>query len=164
MQPNLVRGAVVLCDFPFETKPTLRGPTRHYCLFVDQCSGLDGSPLLIVAYGTSRLDEQMARLHTPGHGVLSVPSQFIKGSSMPGKVTHFLARHVALIPPDWVYPKFSARLDFIRPERRTTAHHAKLYQEFELFEDVMDLAADKAVEYNLATGLVGLPHRYSWRG
>lgn len=142
------------------------------CPFL-KCGAIDLAPgrldsiiaqLVGDAYGTSRLDEQMARLHTPGHGVLSVPSQFIKGSSMPGKVGHFLARHVALIPPDWVYPKFSARLDFIRPERRTTAHHAKLYQEFELFEDVMDLAADKAVEYNLATGLVGLPHRYSWRG
>ncbi len=156
MLPTLSRGTVLRALFPFQGRPTQRGPAAHFCLFVDRCMGSRGSELIVIAYGTSQLDEQLARIHEPGHGLFSVPSQYMKGSPMPGQVTHYLARHLAVVPPTWIHSHFRARFNFLRPEKGQTAQQAQLLQQFELFEDLLEISAKYIVDYHLHTGRVGL--------
>lgn len=151
------RGAILKARFPFETSPTEPGPFPHYCLFGGQMEGRNGESLFLLAYGTSRLDDEVIRLHGHGHGILSVDSQFVRGE-MSGRVTHFLARHVAVVSSRWVHDNWRARLDFVRPEARLKdQYRQRLFQQFEAWEEVMDNAASAALAHFLETGVLGLP-------
>lgn len=153
--PNFVRGSVVKCSFPYVDSPSSPGPQPHYCLFVDSFE-IDGHQYYAVCYGTSRLDDALLSNHSGA--IFSVDSNLVKGSPMPGRVTHFVCSHVAVIPDRWVYQNFSARLDFIRPERREGDHVRKrMYQQFESLEPIMDQEALIAVNYCRRTGKPGLP-------
>lgn len=152
--PNLVRGAVLKCSFPYDSAPTQPGPLPHYCLYIDSVE-VEGSRYVAVCYGTSRLDEELLRAHSGA--VLSVASQFIKGD-MPSGVAHFVCNHVAAIPEAWIYGNFVARLDFIRAERRRTdQRRQRLYEAFEAVEDVMERAALDVLNHFTSTGRIGLP-------
>jgi len=152
---TLSRGSILKCRFPFDSAPGLPGPNAHYCMFSDMHSE-GGQPYFAVAYGTSRLDPALISAHGTRHGILSIGSTFIRGA-MTGPVTHFIARHVAIVPISWVYSNFSARLDFMRPEARTDQHRLTMYRQFEAFEEIMDRAALSALNHFLTTGQPGLP-------
>ena len=152
---TLHRGSIVRALFPFENDPLRPGPFPHYCLFSDRLEGVDGW-FYVVSYGTSRLDEDMIKQHGQEGGILSIDSKFVKGE-MSGPVTHFLARHVAVIPDTWIDDSFSARLDFFRPQlRENDPHRQRLFREFEAFEAVLDEASYEALDYFEKTGRVGL--------
>lgn len=158
-----LRGSVVLCDFPFVERPDQRGSSEHFCLVV-HAEEEDGRKLVAVCYGTSRLDEKMLASH--GGAILSVPSRFIKISrgKVPGDVAHFVCDHVALIPESWINDRFTGRLDFIRADaRQSDPVRQRLYQAFERFESLMQVAALQAVEHKRITGKVGLPPGKSLR-
>lgn len=153
---TLHRGSIVRAYFPFDSDPRRRGPFAHYCLFSDRLDGADGRSVYVVAYGTSRLDEDMIKQHGHGNGILSIDSKFVRGE-MSGPVTHFLARHVAVIPSTWVQENFSTRLDFMRPHsRENDLQRQRLFKEFEAFEAVLDEASYEALDYFEKTGRVGL--------
>lgn len=153
---TLTRGSIVKAAFPFEDAPDRPGPFDHYCLFVDRLVS-EQTELVMLAYGTSRMDDNLARRHGVGGGILSIDSKLVKGDRMGGPVTHFLARHVATVPKDWIDPKFRARLDFMRPEtRQTDAHRQRMYRLFEIFEDVMDGFAHEATKHLARSGRIGL--------
>ena len=107
--PQLMRGSVLKCMFPYEDNPNRPGPKPHYCLFIDQFE-YEGSIYVIVAYGTSRLDKQLMNAHR----VLDVPTEFLDGSKPENDqgVIHFLCDHVAILPlkSEWVNMRFSSRL------------------------------------------------------
>lgn len=154
------RGSVVLCNFPYAERPTQRGPQLHLCLVAARLDTTHGRSVYVVSYGTSRLDESMLSTHSAGGGVLSVPVQNLKlskGELPKGSVGHFLARHVAVIPSTWVYPRFGARFDFMRPESRLhDLTRQKLYDQFEVFEETMTRAAHEALDYFSTSGRIGL--------
>lgn len=152
-----LRGTVVLCSFPFQDKPSERGPHPHFCLVIDTVEDR-GEKLVAVCYGTSRLDD--ALVASQGGAVLSVPSRFIKVKSgfIPGQVMHLVLGHVALIPESWIDTRFSGRLDFIRAEsRQADPTRQRLYQSFSAYEPIMQVAAVQAALHRRATGLPGLP-------
>jgi len=60
--PNLIRGAVLKCSFPYDTDPAQPGPQPHYCLYIDSIE-VQGSRSIALCYGTSRLDEGLLRAH-----------------------------------------------------------------------------------------------------
>lgn len=152
---NFVRGAVIKCSFPYVDSPSSPGPHPHYCLFIDAFE-LSGDKYVAVCYGTSRLDDALLEHHSGA--VFSVDSRFVKGSPMPGRVTHFVCSHVAVIPDRWIYSNFSARLDFIRPERREGDHvRQRLFTLFEVMESIMLKEALTAVNHMRRTGKPGLP-------
>lgn len=152
--PSYVRGAVLKCRFPYDHSPEYPGPQPHYCLFIEQLQGVE-IPLVAVCYGTSRLDQDLLRAHQGA--VLSVASTFMRGN-MPGQVTHFICDHVALVPQDWIYKDFNARLDFIRPDSRANdPYRQHLYRQFEAVEPIMVRAALDALQTHRRTGLPGLP-------
>ncbi|WP_157903480.1 hypothetical protein [Cupriavidus malaysiensis] len=149
------RGTILRCFFPYDTHPQIPGPKAHYCLLAEQVE-LPGESLLAVCYGTSRLDNNLIRKH---NGVIfSVPSGLIRGT-MTGPVTHFVADHVALIKPTerWMELDWSARLDFMRPEKRENdPRRARLYTEFQAVEEAALRMVEEAVLHFQATGTVGL--------
>lgn len=153
---NLVRGAVLKCQFPFDSHPDRPGPWPHYCLYIDSVDSEAGIRYVAVCYGTSRLDDVLMRAREGA--ILSVSSQYIAGSELPGPVSHFVASHVAILPEDWIYSNFFARLDFIRPEKRSTdARRQRLFEQFVALEPVMASAALDALHYTLKSGRPGLP-------
>ena len=152
---SLSRGTILKCRFPFEDSPNSPGPAFHYCLFSTAIKVPGVSDHLIVAYGTSRLDDALLDTQGHKHGVLSVSSNFIKGT-MPGSVTHFVARHIAVVPAAWVDQRFNARLDFIRLESRKDQYRRQLFQQFEAFEHAMDEASEALYIEFLKTGKPGL--------
>jgi hypothetical protein len=148
------RGAVLKCLFPYIDRPTEAGPDPHYCLYVDDLVH-NGCQYVAGCYGTSRLDEGTLDAHSGA--VLSVDNDYIR-ARMPGRVTHFVCDHVAVIPIEWVYGDFHARLDFIRERSRMKdQRRQRLYAQFEAIEEAMERAAHEAVRYLLEAGVPGLP-------
>lgn len=160
---SLFRGTVVKCNFPFDVCPNKPGPKPHYCLYMDSVA-CDGKQYVAVAYGTSRLDTKMMDSHQGL--ILSVPANCISGS-IPSMSTdratistHFIADHIALLEVNaaWIYPNFSARLDFIREEKRHgDMRRQRLFHSFEYFEKHCQRSANEAITLFLSTKRVGLP-------
>jgi hypothetical protein len=150
---NFVRGGIVQARFPFDHAPGRPGPSFHYCLFVEAFQ-LESRQLYALCYGTSRLDEDLMAQHRGA--VLSVASDYIRGT-MSGGITHFVCDHVAIVAESWLKPNFTARLDFIREDRRTDARRQSLYRQFEAMEPVMRRAALDVAQHALETGQLGLP-------
>lgn len=153
MPDSYPRGTVLKCYFPYDSNPSQPGPLPHYCLVVEDYE-LAGQRYAALCYGTSKLDDRLMRTHRGL--VFSVPSNCISGA-MPGVITHFIGDHVALVSLDdrWRYPKFQARLDFVReqkdPQRR------RLFEQFTLFERAMVTNAIDALDHFRKTGKLGLP-------
>ena len=152
---NFVRGSVLKCSFPYVDSPSRPGPHPHFCLFADSFEIRDRQ-YLAVCYGTSRLDDALLQHHSGA--ILSVDSSLIKGSPMPGRVTHFVCSHVAVIPDLWVFPGFKARFDFMRPERRHGDRlRERMYEQFMALEPVIEREALMTLSYVQQTGRPGLP-------
>lgn len=151
----LARGAVVLANFPFTDRPKLPGRLPHYCL-VAATATLQDLRMVAVAYGTSRLDEELMRAHAGA--ILSVPSQLIKGATMPGPVTHFVMDHVAVMPihEAWVHP-VTARLDCFKAHHAQDPYRRQLLANFARMEHVLGDAAVKALSEQARTRQFGLP-------
>lgn len=152
-----LRGAVRLCEFPYEERPHQRGPQKHFCLVAEEFI-IAERRYLAVAYGTSRLDTHLLRAHAGA--VFSVPTQFVKIARgyMRNPVTHFVCSHVALIDEHWVDPSFQGRLDFIRPELRTQDPlRARLYDAFCTVEPLLENAALSSIHLLREQGVIGLP-------
>jgi hypothetical protein len=158
---NLVRGAVVKCLFPYDTKPNDPGPFFHYCLYAWHFAGADGTTWVAVAYGTSRLDEALLA-HQNGL-VLSVPAKMIRrdrvqADELAGAVTHWVTQHIAVVPESWIDARFSARIDFIREEkRRGDVHRQRAFELFTKHEVIMRESALNAVQSAITSGKPGLP-------
>ncbi|MDT8992770.1 hypothetical protein RQP54_17995 [Curvibacter sp. APW13] len=154
-QPQLVRGALLKCLFPFEDKPDLPGKSPHYCLLVESYEH-EGKTFLIVAYGTSKLDAALQRAHP----VLDIPTNLLSGSAIDANqgVIHILCDHLAIIPFDskWVYMNFSARLGVFKPEHAMQPARRNLRERFERAEPVIRAAAISLLREFLATRKVGL--------
>lgn len=154
-QPQLVRGAILKCLFPFEDKPNFPGPSPHYCLLVESFEH-EGNTFLIVAYGTSKLDAALQRAHP----VLDIPTNLLSGSSIDGNqgVIHILCDHLAIIPFDsnWVYMNFSARLGVFKPEHKMQPTRRNLLAKFEKAESAINAAAISLLREFLASQKVGL--------
>lgn len=154
---QFLRGAVVLCSFPFTERPNDQISKQHFCLVVDDVEH-EGNHLVAVCYGTSRLDEDLLRTHAGG--VLSVPRRCMRIAQgfMSCDVSHFVLDHVALIPRHWIDDRFVARLDFMRLEKRQNdPFRCRLYAAFQVAEPIMLMAATEAARHYKATGRVGLP-------
>lgn len=158
---NYVRGTVLKCSFPYEDNPSGPGPQPHYCLFIEAVE-VDGRWCHFVCYGTSRLDDDLIAKHRGA--IFSVDSSLIKGSPMPGRVTHFVCSHVALIEEFWIFPGFQARLDFMHPKRRKDDKlRERMYQQYVAIEQIMVSQALIALNFYRDTGKLGLPTDSSLR-
>ncbi len=83
---------------------------------------------------------------------------------MPGRVTHFVCSHVALIEESWIHPGFQARLDFMHPKRRKDDKlRERMYQQYVAIEQIMVSQALIALNFYRDTGKVGLPTDSSLR-
>jgi hypothetical protein len=157
MDTSLPRGAVVLCNFPYDDNPNVPGPTAHFCIVVESFEH-KGQQFAAVCYGTSADDQALFAQH---HGnVMTVSSSLIKGIEMSKGRTNFLADHVAIVPLNdkWFVPTVRGRLDIFRPEKRENdVQRARLFQQFEKLEKVMLRGAMIAAAHLLQTGKVGLP-------
>lgn len=153
--PPLARGTVLLARFPFDQAPKLPGPTPHFCLLA-HAMRIGELHLAAVAYGTSRLDEDL--LHQHRGLILSVPAQHIRGAQMASPVTHFVMDHVALMPliDAWFEP-FTARLDCFKAARRADPLRRRLFEQFELLEPVLRASALDAIRDARKTRQYGLP-------
>jgi hypothetical protein len=154
--PQMPRGTILLCRFPFQTSPKLPGPLFHFCLFVDAFEHGDVN-VAAMAYGTSRLDDALLEQHRGL--ILSVPAQHIKGAQMPGPVTHFVVDHVAVLPmvDAWVQPRFIARLDCFKQAHDADPLRRRLRQQFEQLEPVLRASALDATRDMIKTRRFGLP-------
>ncbi|WP_163013100.1 hypothetical protein [Burkholderia stabilis] len=155
---QIARGVVLKCLFPYDNDPHQPGPKPHYCLVADIPFSVGDQHYVAVAYGTSKLDENLLRAHRGL--ILSVDSAHLKGSALPGPVSHFVLDHVALVPlhEDWIYSDFRARFDFMREEqRRNDRERQRLYETFLLAERQMLAATDELLETFDRTQLIGLP-------
>ncbi|MBN3761290.1 hypothetical protein [Burkholderia sp. Ac-20365] len=135
---RIKRGVMLKCRFPYDDAPHLPGMKPHYCLAVTDALHFEGKVYVLVAYGTSKLDEDLLRAHQGL--ILSVPSIYIKGATLPEATGHFVADHVALLPltSDWIYEDFFGTLDFVATAaQENDARRSRLYESF--------LAAEKAM-------------------
>lgn len=153
--PPLARGTVLLARFPYDQAPRLPGPTPHFCLLAS-VSRFKDIDVAAVAYGTSRLDEDLLRYHQGL--ILSVPSQHIRGPEMSSPVTHFVIDHVALMPLNsaWFLP-FRARLDCFKPAHRSDPWRRRLLEAFEQCEPMLRASALEAIDSVIDTQQFGLP-------
>ena len=155
-KPLLVRGAVLKCLFPFEENPHSPGPSPHYCLFVDDFLGVDGEHLMVVAYGTSKLDQQLQDAHC----VLDVPTKLLSGSDIGSDqgVIHFLCDHLAIIQFEsaWVYMNFSARLGVFKESQQKEPARRNLLHKFQEAETILNKSAIALVREFLAKKKLGL--------
>jgi hypothetical protein len=157
MESSLPRGAVVLCNFPYDDNPDVPGPAAHFCMVVGQYEH-KGQQYAAVCYGTSADDEALFANHRGN--VMTVNSDLIKGIEMSKGRTNFLADRVAILPLNdkWFVPTVRGRLDIFRPEKREKdVHRTRLFQQFEKLEKVMLRAAMVAAAHLLQTGKAGLP-------
>lgn len=51
------------CLFPYDNDPHQPGPKPHYCLVADIPFSVGDQHYVAVAYGTSKLDENLLRAH-----------------------------------------------------------------------------------------------------
>lgn len=154
---QFLRGQVVLAGFPTFERPDAPAAKLHFCLVVDTVD-LGQERLIAVAYGTSKLDEELLETHSGA--VLSIPTSHIKigRGFMSGEVAHFVLSHVALIPQEWIDTSFAARFDFMRPEaRQNDPIRRRLYNAFVAAEPIMQSAALQAARHTEQTGCLGLP-------
>lgn len=152
---NLVRGSIVKCLFPYVDRPHTQGPLPHYCLFIEAFR-LAEQQVIAVCYGTSRLDAPLMARHQGF--VLSVDNSLIKGSRPPGRVTHFVCSHVALLDEHWVYPNFTGRFDFMRHDsRKADPVRNRMFEQFLAMEPVMEREALNVLRHHQSTGRLGLP-------
>lgn len=103
------------CLFPYDNDPHQPGPKPHYCLVADIPFSVGDQHYVAVAYGTSKLDENLLRAHRGL--ILSVDSAHLKGSALPGPVSHFVLDHVALLPLMKTGSTRTSELDSISCER-----------------------------------------------
>ncbi|CAM8643512.1 hypothetical protein MCEMSEM18_03571 [Comamonadaceae bacterium] len=154
-QPQLLRGAILKCLFPFEDKPDLPGPSPHYCLLVESFEH-EGKTFVIVAYGTSKLDAALQSAHP----VLDIPTNLLSGSAISANqgVIHILCDHLAVIPFDskWVYMTFSARLGIFKPEHTQQPARRNLLAKFQKAEPFIKTAAISLVTEFVAHRKVGI--------
>lgn len=151
------RGAVLLADFPYDSRPHQRGPREHFCLAMGAVVH-EGQRYVAVCYGTSRLDNELLSAH--GGAVLSVPTQFIRIHSgrMPAGVGHFVCDHVAIVPDAWVNGTFLGRFDFMKVQsRQQDPLRQRLYETYELFEPILQQGVLAGVKMLRETGRCGLP-------
>lgn len=154
--PQMARGTVLLRMFPYQEEPKLPGPSLHYCL-VAAAFEHGQVKAAALAYGTSRLDDALLEQHRGL--ILSVPAQHIRGTQMPGPVTHFVMDHVAVVPlvDPWVLPRFTARLDCFKSEHEADPLRRRLRYQFEQLEPVLREAAIDATRDLRKTHTFGLP-------
>lgn len=154
-KPQLVRGGVLKCLFPFEGNPDSPGPGPHYCLYVDSFED-EGKIFIVVAYGTSKMDRQLQDAHC----VLDVSTELLSGSIIePSQgVIHFLCDHLAILPfdSDWVYLNFSARLGIFKANHQHDPARRNLYNKFCAAERVLNDSAISLARHYLATKKPGL--------
>lgn len=153
---QMARGTVLLARFPYDQAPKLPGPSLHFCLVAGAFEH-GQVKAAAVAYGTSRLDDDLLEQHRGL--ILSVPAQHIRGAQMPGPVTHFVVDHVAVLPlvEPWVQPRFTARLDCFKAVHDADPLRRRLRYQFEQLEPVLRESAIDATRDLIRTRRYGLP-------
>ncbi len=149
-------GVLVKCLFPYVGAPAKPGPRPHYCMALAPELPFKGRKFIAVAYGTSKLDDDLLEEHQGM--ILRVSSEFIKGEKPPQPTGYFVMDHVAVIPyeKEWVLP-FSARFDFVTVEQsRKSAAHGRLYENLLFTRPFSNAAAKRAVTRLIQTGAIGL--------
>jgi hypothetical protein len=156
MNPSLIKsGTVLKCQFPYDDAPHSPGPKTHFCLAVDAPLEYRGRTYVVVAYGTSRIDDDLLDAHQGV--VLTVKSSFIKGDPLPKDRGHFVD-HVALLPltEEWILP-FHAEFDFMTKEQRgTDPQRYEIWRAFEFSKSVMFRATHEVLDHFLKTKKVGI--------
>lgn len=154
---TITSGTILKCYFPYDEAPQQPGPKPHYCLAVEAPFGYRGGIYVVVAYSTSRIDEELVQAHQ-GAALLTVSSEFTTGDSMPNGLGHFVLDRVAVLPltSKWFVP-FRAKFTFVSQEQcRGDAKRLEMYLRFVFAQRVMFAATKKVLEHFLETNEVGL--------
>lgn len=151
-------GVLVKCLFPYVGSPSRPGPgpRPHYCVALAPVLPFKGRKFVVVAYGTSKFDDDLLEEHQGA--ILRVSSGFIKGEKLPRDIGYFVMDPVAVIPyeEEWVMP-FSARLDFVtREQGQKSAAHQRLYENLVFMRHFSNQAATRAVNRLIQNGAIGL--------
>lgn len=157
MDASLVeRGAVLKCLFPYDSDPHVPGEKPHYCLAVNSPVSFKGSVYVVVAYGTSKMDDDLMRAHSGL--VLTVPAVRIKGDRPTEERGHFILDQLAILPFNdlWIRP-FLGKLDFIDEKGRgKDAESQRLYKSFVACSGLMYPYMRELLQHFLETRQVGL--------